>query len=173
MILTGKKGEQIMNSIFDIVGEFQQLYEMATSEEIEAEAAFIDTLESLKGELEAKSGGYVAVINKLDMEAKKADEIVKRYQALRDSRKNAIKRMKDTLLYAMDEIGIDQMPAGDLTIKIKKNGGVQPLVIDGKIPDNMTKVTVEPDNEKIRTFLKENECEWAHLEERGRHIEIK
>jgi hypothetical protein len=46
-------------------------------------------------------------------------------------------------------------------------------VIDGVVPDNMTKVTIEPDTDKIRAFLKENECEWAHLEERGRHIEVK
>ena len=160
-------------TLFDIVGEFQDLYELATSEEIESEEAFIDTLESLKGELEAKSSGYVAVINRLDMEQKKADEIVKRYQALRDSRKNAIKRMKDTLMMAMDSLDRTEMPAGDLTIKIKKNGGVQPLVINGVVPDNMTKVIVEPDNEKIRAFLKDNECDWAHLEPRGRHVEIK
>lgn len=162
-----------MSSLFDIVGEFQQLYEMATSEEEQAEQVFIDTLDSLKGELTEKAAGYIAVMNRLDMEQKKADEVVKRYQALRDSRKNAIKRMKDTLMLAMDQLQIDQMPAGDLTIKIKKNGGVQPLVIDGVVPDNMTKVIIEPDTDKIRAFLKENECDWAHLEERGRHIEVK
>lgn len=162
-----------MSSLFDIVGEFQQLYEMATSEEEQAEQVFIDTLDSLKGELTEKAAGYIAVMNRLDMEQKKADEVVKRYQALRDSRKNAIKRMKDTLMLAMDQLQIDQMPAGDLTIKIKKNGGVQPLVIDGVVPDNMTKVIIEPDTDKIRAFLKENECDWAHLEERGRHVEVK
>lgn len=160
-------------TLFDIVGEFQELYDMATSEEEQADQVFQDTLDSLKGELETKSNGYVAVMNRLEMEQKKADEVVKRYQAIRDARKNAIKRMKDTLMLAMDELQIEQMPAGDFTIRIKKNGGVQPLVIDGKIPDNMTKVTIEPDNDKIRAFLKDNECEWAHLDPRGRHIEVK
>ena len=160
-------------TLFDIVGEFQELYNLATSEEIEAEEAFIDTLESLKGELEAKSSGYVAVINRLESEQARAEEIAKAYSAVAKSRKNAIKRMKDTLLLAMDSLDKTEMPAGDLTIKIKKNGGLQPLVIDGEVPDNMMKVIVEPDNDKIRTFLKDNECEWAHLEERGRHIEIK
>ena len=163
------------NTLFDIVGEFQELYNMAVSEEEQAEQVFIDTLDSLKGELEAKSCGYVAVLNKLEMEQKKADEIVKTYQAVSRSRKNSIKRMKDTLMYAMDSLGKTEMPAGDFTIKIKNNGGVQPMVIDlpDQVPDNMTKVTVEPDGDKIRAFLKENECEWAHLEERGRHIEVK
>ena len=160
-------------TLFDIVGEFQALYELATSEDVQGEEAFIDTLESLSAELETKSGGYVAVINRLEAEQAKADEIAKAYAAVAKSRKNAIKRMKDTLLYAMDELGVSEMPAGDLTIKIKKNGGLQPLVIDGDVPDNMTKVTIEPDNDKIRAYLKDNECDFAHLEERGRHIEIK
>lgn len=160
-------------TLFDIVGEFQALYELATSEDVESEDAFIDTLNSLTAELETKSGGYVAVINRLEAEQTKADEIAKAYAAVAKSRKNAVKRMKDTLLYAMDELGLTEMPAGDLTIKIKKNGGLQPLVITGDVPDNMTKVTIEPDNEKIRAYLKDNESEFAHLEERGRHIEIK
>ena len=89
-------------TLFDIVGEFQELYDMATSEEEQADQVFQDTLDSLKGELEIKSNGYVAVMNRLEMEQKKADEVVKRYQAIRDARKNAIKRMKDTLMLAMD-----------------------------------------------------------------------
>lgn len=161
-------------TLFDIVGEFQELYMMATSEEEQAEQVFIDTLDSLMGELETKSAGYVAVINRLEAEQAKAEEVSKAYGAVAKSRKNAIKRMKDALLYAMDTIGATEMAAGDLTIKIKKNGGLQPMVIDGNVPDSLTKVTIEPDNEKIRAYLKEHtDCEWAHLEERGRHIEIK
>lgn len=160
-------------TLFDIVGEFQMLYDLATDEDIANEEAFIDTLNSLSTELETKSGGYVAVINRLEAEMVKAKEISEAYGAVAKSRENAIKRMKDTLLYAMDSLGVTELPAGDLTIKIKKNGGLAPLVIDGDVPDNMTKVTIEPDNKKIREFLKDNECGWAHLEERGRHIEIK
>lgn len=161
-------------TLFDIVGEYQQLYDLATSEEEQAEQVFIDTLESIKGELDIKSAGYVAVINRLEAEQAKADEIAKAYASVAKSRKNAIKRMKDTLLYAMDVMEVSEMAAGDMTIKIKKNGGMQPLVIDGNVPDSLTKVTIEPDNEKIRAYLKDHEdCEFAHLEERGRHIEIK
>lgn len=160
-------------TLFDIVGEFQMLYDLATDEDVKSEEAFIDTLNSLSTELETKSGGYVAVINRLEAEMVKAKEISEAYGAVAKSRENAIKRMKDTLLYAMDSLGVTELPAGDLTIKIKKNGGLAPLVIDGDVPDNMTKVTIEPDNKKIREYLKDNECTFAHLEERGRHIEIK
>lgn len=163
-------------TLFDIVGEFQQLYEMATSEEEQAEQVFLDTLDSLMGELETKSSGYVAVINRLEAEQAKAEEIAKAYSAVAKSRKNNIKRMKDKLLYAMDLLGKTEIPAGDLTIKIVKNGGKQPLVITGDVPESMNKITIEPDNDKIRAFLEEQpdgSCEYAHLEERGRHIVIK
>lgn len=162
-------------TLFDIVGEYQQLYDLATSEEEQAEQVFIDTLESLKGELTQKAAGYVAVMNRLDMEMKKAEEIEKRYKAIKESRKNAIQRMKDACLWACDELGVKEIDAGDMTIKVKNNGGQLPLIIDKPelVPENLTKITIEPDNAKIREYLKDNECDFAHIGERGRHIEVK
>lgn len=164
-----------MNSLFNIVGEFNELYEMATSEEEQAEQVFIDTLESLKGELTQKAAGYVAVMNRLDMEMKKAEEIEKRYKAIKESRKNAIQRMKDACLWACDELGVKEIDAGDMTIKVKNNGGQLPLIIDKpeSVPENLTKITIEPDKAKIREYVENNECDFAHLEPRGRHIEVK
>ena len=164
-----------MNNLFDIVGEFNELYEMATSEEEQAEQVFIDTLESLKGELTEKAAGYVAVMNRLDMEMKKAEEIEKRYKAIKESRKNAIQRMKDACLWACDNLGVTEIDAGDVKIKVKNNGGQLPLIIDKpeSVPENLTKITIEPDNAKIREYLKDNECDFAHIGERGRHIEVK
>lgn len=164
-----------MNSLFDIVGEFNELYQMATSEEEQAEQVFIDTLDSLKGELTEKAAGYVAVMNRLDMEMKKAEEIEKRYKAIKESRKNAIQRMKDACLWACDNLGVTEIDAGDVKIKVKNNGGQLPLIIDKpeSVPENLTKITIEPDKAKIREYVENNECDFAHLEPRGRHIEVK
>lgn len=164
-----------MNNLFNIVGEFNELYQMATSEEEQAEQVFIDTLESLKGELTQKAAGYVAVMNRLDMEMKKAEEIEKRYKAIKESRKNAIQRMKDACLWACDNLGVTEIDAGDVKIKVKNNGGQLPLIIDKpeSVPENLTKITIEPDNAKIREYLKDNKCDFAHIGERGRHIEVK
>lgn len=164
-----------MNNLFDIVGEFNELYQMATSEEEQAEQVFIDTLESLKGELTQKAAGYVAVMNRLDMEMKKAEEIEKRYKAIKESRKNAIQRMKDACLWACDNLGVTEIDAGDVKIKVKNNGGQLPLIIDKPelVPENLTKITIEPDKTKIREYVENNECDFAHLEPRGRHIEVK
>ena len=166
-----------MSTLFNIAGEFEALYAMASDDEGLDEQTFNDTLEALTGELEVKGAGYVAVINQLDMEAKKAKEIAEEFKRKADVRISSIGRMKEALKYAMDRIGTDKIEAGDYTIKLQKNGGKQPLIIDGDVPESMCKVILEPDKDRIRTFLEsldENgSCEWAHLEERGKHIVIK
>ena len=160
------------NTLFDISGEMQELYAMGTDPETDPQV-FEDTLEALKGELEVKSTGYVQVIKQMDMEAKQAEELSKMFADKAKVRKNNIKRMKEALQWVMETNDIDAMPAGAFTIKLQKNGGVAPLKITGEVPQNMTKVIVEPDNDKIREYLKDNECDWAHLGERGKHIVIK
>ena len=161
-----------MGTLFDITEDFRSLYELATDPECD-EQVFQDTLEGLMGELEVKSCGYTQVIKQLDMEAKQAKEVSQMFADKAKVRENHIKRMKEALKMAMETAGTDQIAAGAFTIKLQKNGGLQPLKITGEVPDNMTKVIVEPDTNRIREFLKDNECEWAHLEERGKHIVIK
>lgn len=161
-----------MATLFEIVDDMKELYEMATDPEVDPEV-FQDTLEGLKGMLEVKACGYVNVIKQLDMEAKQAKEVAKMFSDKAKVRENNIKRMKDVLKMAMESMDQETMAAGAFTIKLQKNGGLQPLVIDGEVPQNMTKVIVEPDGDKIREFLKDNKCEWAHLEERGKHVVIK
>ena len=161
-----------MGSLFDITAEFMTLYELATDPEVD-EQIFQDTLEGLMGELEVKSAGYVNVIKQLDMEAKQAKEVAQAFSDKAKVRENHIKRMKETLKMAMEKIGVKSVDAGAFTVKLQNNGGLQPLKITGEVPDNMTKVIVEPDTDRIREFLKDNTCEWAHLEERGQHIVIK
>lgn len=159
-------------TLFEIVDDMRQLYDMATDPEADPEV-FNNTLEAIKGALEVKAAGYVNVIKQLEMEQKQAKEISKAFADKAKTRENNIKRMKDVLLIALDTANETEMDAGDFTIKVQKNGGAQPLVITGDVPENMTRVIIEPDNDKIRDFLKDNECNWAHLEERGKHIVIK
>lgn len=160
-----------MSSLYDIESDFLALYELATTEG--DEQAFLDTLEALKGELEVKAGGYVHVIKQLEMEADECDKVIDAFKAKKATRTNNVKRMKEALMQAMDIAGVDKLPAGEYTLKIARNGGVQPLVL-GEVPDNYMKVKLEPDTEKIRKALNDGEeLGFAHLEERGRHLNIK
>ena len=161
-----------MSSLYDLTGEFKALYELAINDE--DPQAFLDTLEGLKGELAVKAGGYVHVIKQLMMEADECDKLIDAFTAKKSARMNNVKRMKEALIDAMDAAGIDSLKAGEFNLKISKNGGLQPMKITGEVPDSYTKVIVEPDNKKIRDALANGEVlEFAHLEERGRHLNIK
>ena len=161
-----------MATLFELTNEFRALYELATEDG--DPAALADTLESMMPELQQKAVGYVAVINQLEMESAKADEISKAFKAKADARKNSVKALKNALLMALDSINATEMQAGDWTIKAVKNGGVQPMVIDGDVPESFLKVIYEADKDKIRQALKDGqELSFARLEERGRHITIK
>lgn len=165
-----------MSTLFEITNEFQELYEFATTAELGEldEQAYADTLNGLIGELEIKSSGYVAVINQLDMEQKKAEELAKAFKEKAEVRKNNIKRLKEALKYAMINSGLKEVAAGDFTIKLQKNGGKAPLKITGEVPDNFKRIIYEDDTELIRKRLEEGEVlDFAHLEERGKHVVIK
>ena len=161
------------NTLFGITAEFEQLYDLATDECMDQEL-FNDTLDGLIGELEVKAGGYCNVIKQLEMEADRSKNMAMVWQEKQRVRENAIKRMKEALRDAMIRTGQKEIDAGDYVIKLQKNGGRVPMCIDGEVPQNMTKMVIEPDKDKIRRWLEEgNTCDWAYLEERGQHIVIK
>lgn len=161
-----------MSTLYDIQGEFLALYEMATQSD--DEQAFLDTLEGLKGELEVKASGYAKVIKQLEMEQLECDKVIEAFKAKKEQRNNAVKRMKEAIMNALDVAGMNEIKAGDYTFKIAKNGGMQPLKIDGDVPDEFMKVIYETDKDLIRKSLSEgNTLDFAHLEPRGRHLTIK
>lgn len=164
-----------MATLYELTGEFLQLYEIATEEG--DDQAFLDTLEGLMGELEVKARGYVGVIKQLEMEASNCADQVEFWQAKQKARENACKRLKDAMRDAMIQIGQDEVKAGEYSIKLQNNGGKQPLIIDGDVPDSLTKVTIEPDKDRIRAYLEAlapgDTCDFAHLKPRGKHIKIK
>jgi Siphovirus Gp157. len=165
-----------MSTLFEISNDVRSLYDFAINLEPSEldEQAFKDTLEALTGELEVKSAGYVAVIHQLEMEQKKAEELAESFKAKADVRKNNIKRMKDALKWAMINANMDKVDAGDFTIKLQKNGGQQPMIITGEVPDNFKRIVYEDDKALIRKRLEEGEeLSFAHLEERGMHVVIK
>ena len=162
-----------MSTLFELTDEFQWLHEMAADPEVDPDV-FSDTLEALTGELEVKGRGYVSVIKQLEMEAKQAKEISQQFADKQKTRENHIKQMKEALLFAMTKIGMDQIEAGEWTIKVQKNGGLQPMVIDGEVPENFKRITIDDDKEKIRKALENGEkLDFVRLEERGKHICIK
>lgn len=162
-----------MSSLFEITSDMQTLYEMLTDPDADVQAVR-DTLDGMMGELEVKASGYIAVLEQMDMEQKKAEEMYKFFKEKADARKNGIKRMKDAIKWAMINLNLDKIEAGNYTIKLQANGGKLPLQIIGEVPDNFKRIIYEDDTELIRKHLENGETlGFAYLEERGKHVVIK
>lgn len=165
-------------ALFDIVGDYQLLYDMATdvTGDPEQEQTFADTLEALQGELEVKAEGYIHVIKQLEMEQERAEQLEYEWHLKAIKRKDSIQRMKSALVDAMKQTGHEQLEAGDYTLKVVKNGGQAPIIYDDEsaIPQSLMRIKYEKDAKLIREYLTEHpETPWAHIGERGVHLGIK
>ena len=163
-----------MSALFDLVGEYKELYAMLTEDA--DDEVIRDTLEGVAGEIEVKSEGYVAIINRLDMEIdackKQRDMWVHNLKV----RENAMNRLKTRLSEAMVQLGKDEIKAGANTIKLTNNGGQLPIMYTADVPKEYIKTTIveEKDTEKIRKALNEGKnLDFAKFGERGKHIRIK
>ena len=163
-----------MGTLYEIATELETLYDMSTDPECDPQA-LADTIEGVMGELEVKASSCVYVIKQLEMEQEKAEAVSKEFSNKAQVRANSLKRINEAIMLTMDRLGLTELEAGDYKIKIQKNGGKEPLILDHpeEVPDNLTKVAIEPDKDKIREFLKDNSASWAHMEPRGRHLTIK
>lgn len=166
-------------SLFNIKGDYLQLMDMMNecTDDDELTQVIKDSLEAVKGELEVKAEGYIHVIQQMDMEADRCEQLEYEWGEKKKIKRNAIKRLKDALRDALIVTdNADGLKTGDYTLKVVKNGGVAPIIYDHEedIPQNLMKVKYEKDAKLIREYLEEHpECEWAHIGERGTHLAIK
>ena len=126
-------------TLYELDGEYLRLYDMAT--ELDDEQAFKDTLACLDSELEAKGNGYIRVIKTLEMEAKQCDEELERIKRKKEVRENAVKRLKQALITALDIAGKKDITCGEYTLKIRNNGGLQPLKQDRGVASSPDRVS--------------------------------
>lgn len=164
-----------MNELFSLVGQYKEVYEMLTDPEID-EQVVKDTLEGLMGEIEVHSEGFVTMIHRLDMELDVCKKNKDEWAAAEKVRKNGKARVMDMIKYAMTQLGITELKAGDETIKIQNAGGQLPVIVDenATVPERFTKLTIENDNALIRKALEDGEkLDFAHFGERSKVLKIK
>lgn len=178
-----------MSELFALTGQYNQLLDMMTDEEVDEEV-LNDTLSAVLGEIEVKSESYLAIINRLDMEVQACEKHLVQWQNALRVRKNAKERLKKALVEAMMQLDVTELKAGDQKIKLVNNGGKQPIRYrygslsgleskDMKIDEvpkeyRKTIVTETVDGDKVRETLESGEkLDWAYLCERGKSIRVK
>ncbi len=167
---------KITTPLYELSEQYQILQEMAYDPEVDEET-LKDTMEGLWGEIEGKADGYARIIfsMKADIEILKKEE--ERLRLRRKSLENRSELLKNNLEANMRYIGKTKFRTALFSFNIQKNGGLQPLVIDGLIEDIPGKYLIAqepvPDNKAIRELLKDKQVEWAHLEPQGESLRIR
>lgn len=162
--------------LYELTEQYEALQEMMYDPDID-EQTILDTMEGLWGEIEEKADNYAKIITgmKKDIETLKEEET--RLLSRRKRLEERSKWLKDSLEANMRQIGKVKFKTALFSFNIQKNGGVEPLVIDGTIDDIPGRYLIPqppvPDNEAIRALLAEKQVEWAHLEPRGESLRIR
>lgn len=169
-----------IRTLYNITGDYLELLNMLEDTELDEET-LLDTLEGIWGELETKAEGYGMVIRQLEADAKRTraeqkyfEDEAEFYKHRADCIENATKRIKARMCKAMDDADLKQIKSERFTFSVAGNGGKQPLIIDGDVPSFYMRVVYEPDKELIREALEKGvQLDFAHLEPRGKHLNIK
>lgn len=162
--------------LYELTEQYEALQEMMYDPDID-EQTILDTMEGLWGEIEEKADNYAKIITgmKKDIETLKEEET--RLLSRRKRLEERSKWLKDNLEANMRQIGKVKFKTALFSFNIQKNGGLEPLVIDGTIDDIPGRYLIPqppvPDNEAIRALLAEKQVEWAHLEPRGESLRIR
>lgn len=167
-----------METLYELTQDYQALLEYADSVDPDDEQVFLDTLDGIFGAIDVKFDQYATVMEQMTAHEDMLDREIMRLMRLQKAINHNKQRMKERLYESM--VATDRMKIQtDLhTFSIRKNGGKLPLIIHegADIPDKWCKVIVEPDKEKIRLALETGNVDvlkFAHLGERGSHLEIK
>jgi len=160
-------------TLYELTDEFMRLQQWLEEEDADEDQALADTLEMISQDFEEKADGYGMVIKNLEAdtaEIKAQEDIlmeeVKRLKAKRTGYEKQTDRMKEALRKALELTGKKNLKTEKFTFGTRKSSNV---VITAEnvwdIPDDYLRYKdPEPDKAAIKEFLKDNECEWAHME---------
>lgn len=159
-------------TLYELTEEARELQDMI--EEYPPET-FSDTMEGLQLMIEDKADSYAAVNQNITNEiaALKAEE--ERLRVRRSALERNQMRLCKAIKEAMNALGKNKIKTEKFTFSVSKNGGLQPIKVDGeKLPDKYKKVIMEPDIERIREAVKNGEIiPGVEVLPRGEHLTIK
>lgn len=165
--------EQNKTTLFELVGDFLRLYEMADDPDTDPQA-FFDTMEGIEGAIEDKADGYACVIAKLNGEAKAIKEQEERLYNRRMAIENNVKRMKENLQDAMELTGKVKFRTTLFNYWVQNNPVSVVLDTDDidSVPSIYVKTVKDFDKTAIKDAIKNGEdIDFAHLEQtRGLRI---
>ena len=162
-------------TIYEIMGDYNTLYEMASDEEMvkEFEQMLKDTKESIDYSLEDKAYSYAKVCKNLaysrsllEGQAEFLKNELERVQSKIKSSENNERRIKNVLLEAMELAQIDKFKNDIFTIYKSKTVSVDIEDAQKALDEGLASIIIKPDTTKIKNKLKSGEnLDFATLKE--------
>lgn len=162
-----------MSSIYQLTVEAQQIASLLSEYELTEEIEKVLSIN--QNELQKKAIDYGYVIKSFESDVSTIDEEIKRLQALKSIRNNAIDRMKYALLEAMNVYGIEKVESPTMKLSIRNNPESVNIVNEYQIPKGFfkEKVTLSIDKTAIKNCIKEGSDVPGATLVRNQSIQIK
>jgi hypothetical protein len=150
-------------SLYNITAEALNLASALEDGELTQE---LETALSInQNELQEKAINYAYAIKSIEDDLTAINEEIKRLQAIKTAKSNAVDRMKESISNAMNIYGIEKVTSPTLNLSFRKSESVEIINLD-QLPDNykVEKVTISPDKTRIKQAIKDGkEIEGAVL----------
>lgn len=162
-------------NLFELTGQYLALMEMMEDPDVKPEV-LEDTMAAIEADIEDKADAYAAIRTQLLGQSQIIDAEIERLKRRQGSIEGNIKRLMSNLELAMRTTGKTKFKTATHSFWFQKSS-VAPLILDRtdyeKFPEEFRKVKYEPDNQKIREYLKDHTLEWARIGEKGESLRIR
>jgi hypothetical protein len=151
-----------MATLWEITQEFLSLASMIEEAGGEATDQVMEELAISRENFQHKAEGYSKLILKWESEIDAASAEIKRIQAIKKTKENAVERLKDTLKAALlvfgqeDDKGVKRFETPLLKLSTRRSQSVE-IVDEAEIPNTFFVVKREVSKSAISAALKEGE----------------
>lgn len=108
-------------TLYELSDEYKRLLELASEIDEDQQQTFLDTLESLDGDLDDKADSYAKVIRNLEADLEDVKAEIDRLSKIKSVVNNNITSMKKRLQTAMIEAGRPKIKTALFSFNIQKN----------------------------------------------------
>lgn len=159
-------------NLFQITQEFLELASMIEDAGGEVNDAILEELAISRENFSHKAEGYARLILKWDSEIEVASVEIKRIQALKKAKENSVARLKETLLYALQAFGQEDVKTGVkrydtalFKLSTRKSQAVE-ITDEASLPDGCFVIKREVSKTAIKKLLEEGQdLEGAGIKE--------
>ena len=140
-------------TLYEITNDYMQLMQMMEDPEMDPQT-LSDTMEGIEGELEVKAESYAKVMKNLEADVAGIKAEIDRLSERKKTIENNIKKMKETLQFAMETTGKTKFKTELFSFGIRKNAPA--VVMDEPYIENVPERFLKYSDPTInRTAIKE------------------